>query len=555
MSAAVKILIVDDLPQNLIALEHQLDELGAEIVKAESGEAALEHLLLNDFALIILDVQMPGMDGYETAEFIRNNKRHRNTPIIFLTALSTEEMYVFKGYESGAVDYISKPFNPVILRSKIRVFIELYRAVQIQRELEQANFQKELDRANYQRDLEQVRAANAEASSRARSAFIANMSHEIRTPLNAILGYAGLLKRRTQDKDTSDKLRKIVTAGQHLLGVINDILDMSKIDSGKLRLEDNSVNLPQILDDVRDLISGVCQSKGLELMVDIDPSLPPHLRGDKVRITQCILNFANNAVKFTENGHVKITVKKVSETDDSLMCKFIVTDTGIGIAQEVLPRLFSAFEQAESSTTRKYGGTGLGLVITQRLARQMGGDAGADSVLGQGSTFWFCISLKKGCVLNADEAECVDFEQKLMEDCKCVNILMAEDNKVNQEMTLDLLSDVGLTADIAQNGKEAVNAACSKIYHLILMDMQMPIMDGLEATRRIRQLPGYDQTPIIAMTANTFAEDIEACLGAGMSSHLGKPVLPEVLYKTLYRNLPHATSLSTDNSVDVVCCQ
>ena len=539
MNSATKILCVDDLPQNLIALEHQISDLGAEIVRAGSGEEALEKLLHSDFALIILDVQMPGMDGYEVAELIRVNKRHRNTPIIFLTALSSEDHYVFKGYESGAVDFICKPFNPVILRSKVRVFVDLFGKSKLQRQLDQANFQ---------RALEQAKASAAEASSLSKSAFIANMSHEIRTPLNAILGFAGLMLRKEDDPVQADRLNKIMYAGQHLLNVINDILDMSKIDSGKLELRRDDVDISQVVSGIVSQVAVIHPDRDLQITSTIDPRLPQYVYGDRMRLTQCILNYANNAVKFTERGSVHISASLGATDNGAVECRFEVSDTGIGIGADVLPRLFSAFEQANASTTRQFGGTGLGLVITKKLAQQMGGDAGATSVLGQGSTFWFTVRLPPSNGPKNPDLSAVEYEQRLLSDYGNTRILLAEDNRTNQEVLLGLLEDAGLSADVAENGEDAIAAVKAKSYDLILMDMQMPVMDGLEATRKIREMDTGKSIPILAMTANAFLEDRERCIASGMDGHVSKPVDANYLYATLARWLPEIETAETTDS-------
>ncbi len=514
----------------------------------------------------------------------------------------------------------------------------------------------------------------AELASRAKSAFLANMSHEIRTPMNAIMGLTHLLRRDMQDMGQQEKLDRITGAAQHLLAIINDILDISKIEAGRLTLEDAEFNPEAVLTNVCALMVEKASSKGLELVVDMD-GLPRRLRGDATRLTQALLNYASNAVKFTERGSVLLWSRTVEESDSEVLLRFEVRDTGIGIVPEHQARIFDAFEQADSSTTRRYGGTGLGLAITRRLAELMGGEVGVESVQGQGSTFWFTARLGKAAhedrtlatldldgqrvlvvddlpearaaleaMLNslglrvdlaesgptalarAQQADIEDdpyavvlldwrmpqmdglevsrrlkalalkhppkcvlitafdddqvWEESQRAECKALlikpvtpsdlqdtlvnvlhgdrehfslpvpasraehslkqlyrgsRILLAEDNRTNQQVALELLRGAGLEADLAQNGIEAVERARDQHYDLILMDMQMPEMDGLQATRAIRSLPGRQDVPIIAMTANAFAEDRQRCLEAGMNDHLGKPVEPAKLFVALLK--------------------
>lgn len=532
-----------------------------------------------------------------------------------------------------------------------------------------------LERMVAQRTSELASAKEAaEAATQAKSAFLANMSHEIRTPMNAIVGLTYLLRRASRDPDEQEKLGKISDAAHHLLSIINDILDISKIESGKLTLEETNFDLDSLLmNRVFNLVSDRAQAKGLEIIFDIDPAVPQSLRGDPMRLSQLILNYTSNALKFTEQGTIILRARVLEDGGTTVLIRFEVQDTGLGVDPEQLPRLFETFQQSDSSTTRKYGGTGLGLAINHHLATLMGGEVGAASRPGVGSTFWFTANLQKSAepvarkisvrlqgarVLVADDSSdsrevlsnilsnlglrvataeggdaalaaiiaadgqgdpfdvlIIDWRMPKLDGIESVQriaelnllrppayvmvtafdepdlkdrarqfgfssvlikpvtastlhdslsamvegssergpiriaataaeralrtehrgkrLLLAEDNLVNREVTLELLRDVGFEVDIATNGLEAVALAKQNQYDLVLMDMQMPDMDGLEATRTIRAMPQWDRVPILAMTANAFGEDRSACLAAGMNDHLGKPAAPADLFAAL----------------------
>ena len=381
----------------------------------------------------------------------------------------------------------------------------------------------------------------AEAASIAKSAFLANMSHELRTPMNAIMGMTGLALRRATEPKLRDQLSKIELASQHLLSVINNILDISKIEADRFTLETVNFTFAEILENLISMIGHKVAEKGLKLRVDLAPEVVDlTLRGDLLRLGQILLNLVSNAVKFTERGAITLRVSLVEDTPTDVLLRCEVEDTGIGIALEDQKRLFTAFEQADGSMTRKYGGTGLGLAISKRLAKLMGGDAGVESALGQGSTFWVTIRLGKATAASAAVSSAPTIPQdsaeiRLKAEFAGARLLLAEDEPVNQEVSRGLLEDVGLTVDLAEDGQQALELAKQNSYALILMDMQMPNLNGVEATRAIRELPGYAETPILAMTANAFDEDRQVCIDAGMNDHIGKPVDPDVLFKTLLK--------------------
>ena len=384
-------------------------------------------------------------------------------------------------------------------------------------------------------DALRVAKEAAEAANRAKSSFLANMSHELRTPMSAIMGMTGLALGRATDPVLRDQLRKVDQASQHLLGLINDVLDVSKIEADRMTLEQADFQLATLMDSLAQLTGHRADERGLTLHID----LPVALReigfcGDALRLKQILLNLTDNAIKFTHAGEVRVTVRQLDEQPAGLRLRFEVADSGIGIAPESRPRLFNAFEQADSSMTRRFGGTGLGLAISKRLVAMMGGEIGVDSQLGEGSTFWFTVLLKR-CDRHAATTPATlpprpPALATLRREHAGARVLLAEDEPVNREVAICLLADAGLSVEAVEDGLGALQHGRSERFALIVLDMQMPRMNGIDAARALRADSLNRSTPMLAMTANVFDEDRQACLDAGMNGHLAKPVRAEQLY-------------------------
>ena len=422
---------------------------------------------------------------------------------------------------------------------------------------ERVNLEAELDRyrLNLEEQVEnrareiidlnqqlQVRIREAEAANRAKSTFLATMSHEIRTPMNAIIGLTGLLRKDDNLNPAQHRhLGMIASSADHLLSIINDVLDLSKIEAGKLSLDAVDFSLQNLLDELSSMFEERIQNKGLRLSIDTD-HVPPMLHGDVQRIRQALLNYLGNAIKFSTHGEISLSVSIVAEDAQSMLLRFAVRDNGIGIQREDQSRLFTAFEQLDSGTSRQYGGTGLGLVITRHIAELLGGEAGFESNPDGGSIFWLSARLGKVFGQTMDVAKrqtsvSAPTDIVLRRDHGNTRILVVDDDEICREVSRELLQEVGLHADLATGGGEAIAMVQRVHYDLILMDMQMAEISGLDATRAIRTLPDYGTVPIIAMTANAFDDDRRSCLESGMTDFLPKPVVPDDLYACLLRSL------------------
>lgn len=652
------LLLVDDQPLNIQAL-YRVFSADHQVLMATSGEKALAVCRETPPDLVLLDVMMPGMDGYEVLGHLKANPATAGIPVIFVTARDGAEDEA-RGLSLGAVDFIAKPINPAIVSARVRTHLELASARSLlgatleatadgiavialegglltcnQRFTRMWNAPKALLDAGDEREelryiksrmddpdsemgtllgangeddtdaeesastvelrdgrilqrhrtllrthgkltghvlsfrdiTERVRAERAtkevsahldelnadleakvrertrelaeatraaSAANRAKGEFLSNMSHEMRTPMNSILGLSYLALRADPSPKLRDYLERISGSGQHLLNLISNVLDLSKIEAGKLDIEVVDFSAMSVMDDLLKQLSGLAQEKGLRLVVDADSTVAQPLRGDPLRIRQILLNFTGNAIKFSDRGEVRIRGRVQDRGGGKVDALFEVQDQGIGLTQTQVGQLFQAFHQADASTTREYGGTGLGLAICRQLSELMGGEVGVRSEAGVGSTFWLRVPLARGEFRSAD-AQYTSTDSRWDGVLKGRTILVVDDNSLNQQVAFELLQATGARVLLAGDGLMALQMLARFRADAVLMDVQMPVMDGLEAARRIRAEPSLAGLCVIAMTANARGEDAAACRAAGMDDFLTKPVVPENLYATLVK--------------------
>lgn len=669
INSPVKILMVDDLPENLFALEVILSNENYLCVKANSGNEALKILLhQQDFAIILIDVQMPMMDGFETVELIRQIDKLKHVPIIFLTASMDNSSQIFKGYQAGAVDYMIKPLSPEILKAKVAIFVDLHKknqellaqaeqlkklntdltdqklrsdyslslieashdplfaisqegkitdmnnasvevtglsrqeligtdffeyftepekALEVYKKVFEKGFIADsplilrhkngklihvlFNGAVYKDDKENVLGAAivardvtnqkrietelieakifaelateiaeeakinaekakaiAENAMKAKQQFLSNMSHEIRTPMNAIIGFTKVLLRTDVTHKQKEYLTAIKISGDALIVLINGILDLAKVEAGKMLFEKTPFKMKSSISAMLHLFENKIQEKNLKLVKEYDNKIPDVLVGDPIRLHQIVLNLVSNAVKFTSKGKITVSIDLMHEDPEKVILKFAVTDTGIGISDEKIGTIFENFQQATSGTSKLYGGTGLGLAIVKQLVEPQGGTIRVHSMMHEGSTFSFTLPFQKTNAKAKLENEVTKIESEL----KNIKVLVVEDIPLNQLLMKTLLDDFGFKCDIAENGKIAIEKLKENEYEIILMDLQMPEMNGFEATEYIRKTM-KSTIPIIALTADVTTVDLAKCKAIGLDDYLAKPVDEKQLYNKI----------------------
>ncbi len=557
----IKVIIADDEEEVHAVTRFALKDFryqgkGIEFLSAYSGAEAKQLLQAHpDASLILLDIVMEqDTSGLEVAEFIRKDLDNELIRIIVRTGQpgTVPEEEVITKYDVNdykeKTELTSKKFKSsmtMALRSHADLFtVKSFRTLL---EHEVRGRTAELQESNAklsERTAELARAKDeAEAASRFKSGFLANMSHEIRTPMNTIIGMTQLALKSERNQKQRDYLNKISLSGEHLLGVIDDILDFSKIEAGKLILEDTHFDIDNVRQTLTNLVVWKATEKNLEITFDFDPDIPRNLCGDTLRLNQILINYINNAIKFTPHGEIIIRVRKLMEQESSTLLRFEVQDTGIGITESQKKELFQPFQQADSSTSRNYGGSGLGLVISKRLAELFGGEVGVESELDKGSTFWFTAWLVKGIsspppVNNQGEQALETRKNRDMAALEGVRILLAEDHPFNQQVVIELLENTGAIVCTANNGKEALDLLRQEQFDCVLMDAQMPVMDGLQATRFMRADAILARIPVIALTASASDEERERCLAVGMNDFVSKPFKPDSLYAAIAKWVP-----------------
>ena len=545
--------MVDDNETNCELLSRQLEGQGHIVATAMNGQQALRMLKAMPYDLMLVDVVMAGMSGFELLQQLKEHQEWRHIPVLMISALDECDSAV-KCIELGAEDYLCKPFNPTLLQARIGACLEKKRLRDQEIRLQQQVAERtlELEREIIERKRAEVAAC---AANKAKSSFLANMSHELRTPLKIILGFTQLMIRNgSLTPQQQGYLDTICRSGEHLLNLINDVLEISKIEAGKAVLNENNFNFCSFLDSLQQMLRLKAESKGLQLVFDLVPDLPQYIRTDENKLRQVLMNLLGNAIKFTQKGSVTLRLRYGQKQTTPPLIKFAVEDTGSGIAATELYSLFEPFVQTETGCNSQEG-SGLGLSISRKFVRLMGGDITVDSKLGEGTVFKFDIQTS---AVELDELQATEPSQQVVSleagQLK-YRILVAEDKPENRQLLVELLTSVGFEVREATNGQEAIALEKSWSPHLIWMDMRMPVMDGIEATKQIKATS--TQAPvIIALTGSALEEDRIVALSMGCDDFVRKPFQVKDIFENMTQHLgvrylyslPQLYSKGTDNS-------
>lgn len=525
----INLLILDDREENIISLEALLADIeDVNIISTTDPNAALKLCWKNDIHIALVDVQMPDINGFEFVSLLKSNPKTSHIIAIMVTAISKEDKYLIKGLQSGAVDYLYKPLNPEITIAKVNSFIN---QVKIQEEIIHKN-------AELEESKTALIAANKEAehARKSKEIFLANMSHEIRTPINGIMGIIHMLRSSELNEEQLDWVKKLNTASNSLLMIINDILDISKIDSGMLKIEFENFNLKDLIHETLNIFRIKAENKNLELNLHLPERIPTIVNFDSLRLQQILSNFISNSLKFTYKGKIDVKVDVRSTDSDLHEIEFSVTDTGIGIKPESVDRIFLEFEQADDKITKKYGGTGLGLAIVKRLAKLLNGDVQAISSYGEGSTFSFTAKMKEVNIEKFRKKE-ENLQYNQLHKLNNLKVLVAEDNDLNSFMLAHMLKSWDCQVSIVKNGRLALEALDQERFDIILMDTHMPVMSGFEAITEIRNNidPISSQIPIITISASVMEHEQKAAFQVGADDVIGKPFDPVELYNKIVK--------------------
>lgn len=524
----INLLLLDDKEENIISLQALLQDIdNINIICSTDPNEALKLCWKNDISIALVDVQMPEINGFEFVTILKSNPKTSHITAIMVTAISKEDKYLIKGLQSGAVDYLYKPLNPEITIAKVRSFVN---QILIQDEIIQKNSELQ------QSKIELTRAhQEAEQARKSKEMFLANMSHEIRTPINGIMGIIHMLKESNLSSEQIDWVNRLDIASSSLLLIINDILDISKIDSGMMKIEMEDFDLIDQLTELEKLFKIKSSEKKLDFDLIIENNLPRYIHFDSLRLRQILLNFISNSLKFTTNGKITLTVSSQLKKKNIHTVTFTVKDTGIGIKPEAVQKIFLAFEQGDEGITKKFGGTGLGLAIVKRLSELLKGQVYAQSTYGEGSDFSFVVDILE-VVTNKDkklENKSIAYNQLAKFDN--LRVLVAEDNELNSFMLVHMLKTWNCSTTVVKNGSLAIDEFDSKPFDIILMDTHMPVMSGIEAIKIIRNNSDIikKKTPIITISASVLEHEQSAAFIAGADDVIGKPFDPIELHQKI----------------------